>query len=533
MTSSTKAAGDFLRVLERHAFPIALCFIALACLRIADTYRQLSVTTDEPFYLTRGLELLAAQPLEETAHPPLAQWAVALVPFSMGARVDPRQGVRPLFLPRSGKAEPWRIVAGMRAGVLPFFVWAALIVFWAARRYFGAAAAVVSTALFTLLPPVLAHAGLATTDMPLAATVSAAFFLLVRWAEAPRPRRAVLLGIAAALAVLSKFSALLFLPAAAALALIITVAVRRPRRAGLIRAACSRIPGLLLAAGVGALAVWAAYGFTVGTVPAWFGRLRVPAPGLWEAIRAVALHNAAGHAAFLLGQQRMTGWWYYFPVALAVKTPLALLLLAGAGLVPAWRLRRAGGLFPLALFLGVLIPAMTARIDIGVRYILPIYTSLSILGGVGAVALAGSRRIRAGVPVLAPLVLIAWMAVSGARSHPNYLAYFNESAGRRPDRIVVDSDLDWRQDLVLVGRRLRQYRAGAITLDLDPWAFPNADIYESLYGLPPVLPEAATPAPGWHVIGLTPLHLAAHGDAWYERLPPVERVGGTLIFRVP
>ena len=37
--------------------------------------------------------------------------------------------------------------------------------------------------------------------------------------------------------------------------------------------------------------------------------------------------NREGHAAFLLGEFRMTGWWYYFPVALAVKTPIAFLLL--------------------------------------------------------------------------------------------------------------------------------------------------------------------------------------------------------------
>jgi 4-amino-4-deoxy-L-arabinose transferase-like glycosyltransferase len=400
----------------------------------------------------------------------------------------------------------------MRAGVLPFFVLAALVVFWGARRLFGAAVALISTVLFTLIPPVLAHAGLATTDMPLTATLSAAFFALVWWAEAPRPGRAVILGAAIALAVLSKFSTLVYLPATAVLALLFTLAARRPARAEFVRAARARVPGLILALGVAVLIVWAAYGFTVTE--------------LSSEIRKVVDHNAAGRPAFLLGAHRSTGWWYFFPVVLSVKTPIALLLLAAAGLAPAWRMRRAGGLIPLALCLGILLPAMAAHINFGVRHILPIYTGLSILGGLGAVRLAQSARIL-------PLILIVWMAVSGARAHPDYLAYFNEFAGARPDRIIVDSDLDWRQDLVLLARRLRHHQAAAISLDLDPWAFPNADIYQSLYGLPPLLPEAPTPTPGWHAIGLTPMHLTPPADRWYDQLQPVERVGGTLLFRVP
>jgi hypothetical protein len=34
-----------------------------------------------------------------------------------------------------------------------------------------------------------------------------------------------------------------------------------------------------------------------------------------------------GHASYLLGEISHTGWWYYFPVVVAVKTPVGLLLL--------------------------------------------------------------------------------------------------------------------------------------------------------------------------------------------------------------
>ena len=45
-----------------------------------------------------------------------------------------------------------------------------------------------------------------------------------------------------------------------------------------------------------------------------------------------------GHPAWLLGEARRYGWWYYFPVGLAVKTPLALLALLGVGIAVCWRI---------------------------------------------------------------------------------------------------------------------------------------------------------------------------------------------------
>jgi hypothetical protein len=159
-----------------------------------------------------------------------------------------------------------------------------------------------------------------------------------------------------------------------------------------------------------------------------------------------------------------------------------------------------------------------------------------VLGGLGAVQLARWLRGRGIAAFFAPAVLIGWMAVSGALAHPDYLSYFNEFAGDRPDRIVVDSDLDWRQDLVLLGRRLRELRAPAVWLDLDPYGFPNADIYQSLYDLPPIQPEAADAPAGWHAIGLTALRAKAPAGGsplpWYVHRRPVERLGGMLLFRV-
>ena len=119
----------------------------------------------------------------------------------------------------------------MRAGILPFFLLACLVVFFWTRHTFGSPAAALATLLFTLVPPVLAHAGLATTDMGLAACLGAAFFALILWAESPTWKRSVLLGLAGASAVLCKFTALGYLPAAAVFALLAWGLVAQARSA--------------------------------------------------------------------------------------------------------------------------------------------------------------------------------------------------------------------------------------------------------------------------------------------------------------
>ena len=70
-----------------------------------------------------------------------------------------------------------------------------------------------------MLTPVLAHAGLATTDMGLAACLGAAFLTALIWCEEPTWQHALLFGACSALAALAKFTALGFYPAGIVLAL--------------------------------------------------------------------------------------------------------------------------------------------------------------------------------------------------------------------------------------------------------------------------------------------------------------------------
>ena len=200
---------------------MAVALIALASLRIVSTYSEMSPTWDEPGHMACGLQYLAQHVYRyEAQHPPLARVMSALGPYLAGARPmgiknQDQEGVAVMY--RDG--HPERMLTRMRLGILPFFAVAAFVVWLWARRYFGDAAAVLAAGMFTLVPTVLAHAGVATTDMPLTACLTAAFFSLLLWCEEPTWKHSLLLGATTALAAVSKFTALGYLPAAAILRL--------------------------------------------------------------------------------------------------------------------------------------------------------------------------------------------------------------------------------------------------------------------------------------------------------------------------
>jgi hypothetical protein len=161
-----------------------------------------------------------------------------------------------------------------------------------------------------------------------------------------------------------------------------------------------------------------------------------------------AFRHSAGRTTFLLGQLSDHGFWYYFPVTFALKTPLPLIVLLPLALAwrrPAsWRLECFSWL-PVLLYLGL---TATRSINIGHRHLLPIYPFLFVFAGRAAAGLLapGAWTSRRGLLVAG---LGAWYALGTLRVHPHYLAYFNELAGGPSQgyRRLVDSNLDWGQDL--------------------------------------------------------------------------------------
>jgi hypothetical protein len=236
-----------------------------------------------------------------------------------------------------------------------------------------------------------------------------------------------------------------------------------------------------------------------------------------------ARHNLIGNPAFLLGRYADRGWWYYFPVALLVKTPIPMLALAIAGAILAAKRERYGELAAIAL--AILLSAMMSRIDIGVRQILPVFVPLSMLAAYAALtAWSASTRLR-----IAVIFAAVWLAADGIAAHPDYLPWMNALAGPHPERVLADSNFDWGQDLFRLRQECRRrniQRLGAL--------FVTAAASDAL-GLPlldpnPIQPQ--TPTTGWVAVGETPLQMEPAQDptafTWLTANRPFIRVGKTI-----
>jgi hypothetical protein len=252
-----------------------------------------------------------------------------------------------------------------------------------------------------------------------------------------------------------------------------------------------------------------------------------PAPELWEGIRQAEQHQSLGQRAYLLGATYPTGTLLFYPISLGVKTPLGFMLLLAGGLVLAWRRReQAAWMLPVAGMAGIMAVGLYSRINIGMRHVMPIYCFAVLTAAAFSWEWLQSKQRWKGWAVIA---LLAWVAGSGAVNHPDYLAYFNELAGSQPEKILVDSDLDWGQDVARLGKRLKELRAGSVSFnsftytDLDYFSFPKVDASNPYQ-----------PSPGWNAVSLTNWKVFHMGgkmdrDIWPDHYPPKERVGKSIL----
>jgi hypothetical protein len=476
---------------DRLSNVLLLLFAGVFIALTVSSYRQKSATVDEPNHLAAGYAALKLNDYHiNPEHPPLLRMWAALPLLAMRG-IDPNTNSvnwlpeeRGLFshefLYEKNNADRllyaarfMNVLLGVLLGVV-LFRWA-----WA---LYGPGTAVVVLALYATEPNVLAHASLVTTDLGVACFIFIGVYFLWRLSQQLTMRNLALTAAFFAIAQISKFSALTLWPILFAL-LLIRVAGRSPwpcfggaslelrSRTRKTLAAVSIVAAVFL---VSFAAVWAAYGFRYAPSPKGSGLERLlTVPSVIERIPRLArllnwvdghhlLPNACtqgfllGHGltqerpAYLLGKISNEGWWYYFPIAFLIKTPVALLLLffGGVTLVVGRRDALADNdaflLVPVAVYMLI---AMTAvNLNIGVRHILPVYPFVLLIAGKAVAWLWGSHRkiLRGGL-----LALCLFQVEEMAFVYPNHLAFFNQFIGGSQNgyKYLADSNLDWGQDL--------------------------------------------------------------------------------------
>jgi hypothetical protein len=508
----------------------------VAAVRIAATHRVFSEVLDEPAHVAAGMEWLTEGRYDvDASHPPLARVLAALPARLEGiplpAEPDLGQKGNQILYARDHYEHN---LSRARLGNLILLI--VLIVSTAAwaRRVFPEPIPLLSIVFLTSIPALLGHAGVATTDLAVTATLPLSLLALDFYLENPTNRRGAAFGIAIGLGILSKFSFLVFFPIAAVIVIILR---------------CGRARAVSLAVTFGAMfvVVWAGYRFQFGRIgetrggvffieepaprflkPAarWFAQhVPIPAPPLLIGLGIVKTHDRSGHLSYLLGRYSDRGWWYYFPVIFFFKTPIPFLILVLWGM---FTIRDRLALQFVFVPIAILLVAMTSSINIGVRHILPIYPPLAIVAAFAATTIWRRSSDAFARTMLAALV--AWLIISSAIAHPDYLAWFNEAAGDHPEQIAVDSNLDWGQDILRLRRAVHDLHIEKLNVLIatNAWIYAHDIVSE---GLVPYRQST-----GWVAVSETALALdGRHGEyRWLDVYRPVRRVGKTIrLYYIP
>ncbi len=299
------------------------------------------------------------------------------------------------------------VIASLLGLMVAVFTW----------RRAGPLASVLATSLFVFLPDELAQGGIAYNDVALAFCFFIAMWAIDNCIRRPTPRSALLAGAATGLALGVKFSALTLGP----IAIILCAAewMSRRRDAEWMR---KMTAAAMVAFGVGLVVLFVVYG----------GDLTLTQ--FREGVREQLRHSASGHGvpAYLFGHTSDDGggMWYFFPVALVLKTPIAFHVLALTAVYGYVATRKGGGsvltsrlrflVVGIVVYLAVL---MRSNLDIGVRYALAVMPSIVILVAVGLARVWERTRMAARAAII---VLTVASVVSPLVRYPWFLSYITE-----------------------------------------------------------------------------------------------------------
>jgi Dolichyl-phosphate-mannose-protein mannosyltransferase len=552
----------------------AFLFAAFAFQLIFHAVRT-SATFDEPAHTVAGHQYWRCGDFGiNPEHPPLLKLlATASLNFraslnesraDCGTRLVPKaeaDGLGGEFLTGNG-VDSILIPARLSVGLLSLLL--AVLVFTATREMFGKWEAVVALAILAFEPNLIAHGALITTDMALTATAFGAAFALYRYAKSPMWARFLLVGLAFGLMLAAKHSAVIFIAIFLSVFLMDAVFYRQSEISlpKIIVRRVAAFAGFFL---IGLILLWAFYGFRYYALPnASENIVSVDEyiktngrPEMIESTPAKMVTTANKLRIFpesyILGladivatgsrnvtifdKDYPTGQWFYFPVGFAVKSSIALLLLLPFGLIFPFfeKEKRREMLFILAPPLVFFALALTSKLNIGVRHILPVYAFFTVAAAVGAVWM--SRKFRVFQYIL--IALLVFHAVTAVRTAPNYIAFANDFFGGANNsyRVFRDSSSEWGQNYKLINEYLQREKltdcwfAGIGNIEVMRVSQPCRIMPDRLLrGMSSQINEIVPPVVEGTIL-VSVNNLPPKGGAEYQvftQVEPIAQIGGTI-----
>ena len=547
---------------------VAVIAAAIMLLRVAHCMFLFSNTVDEPFHIASAVAMYdAGKETSGVEQPPLTRVVSGLPLYLRGVHLPPNmvsttvvpmrdaylQGKQILF---HSNLSYWQVLRTARLGMLIFPLVALLYLYLLAAWIGNEFIAATSVVFFSLDPAFIGHSAWAGNDVAACTGYLVATYYGLRWVMLGGLGRAAAMGIAVGAAIAAKFSCIFVLPAIVLLMMLRPLSSSKSEWPKTLRAYFRCWPSvgqMAMVAVVAFVTLWGTYFFNVDRMnnqtmfddarsaflhlPMRVRNAVVPMPSFELGMMKLVSHNKS-NSGYLNGRFSDSGWWYYFPEAIALKEPIALLAgLLAAGLllfVPGCRAgwwSIAAILIPPAVFLAA---AMTAHIDIGIRHVLPVFPFLYLF-----ICFQLTRARAKGVALLAVLILTAM--IESAWIAPNYVESFNVIAGgpAQGAKYLIDSNIDWGEDVAQLAEWLHSDQARGRSYSLRLYMFPNKSLARAL-GLDPAALFRTPDKSGLLAIsknvryglgaGLSEDWLAQPKDdySWLSQYPIVKRIGYSI-----
>lgn len=416
---------------------IIFFLLAILAIQVILSSKQKCAYYDEPFQISAGLYHLKYGDYRiEIQNPPLLRMisAMPLLFTDVTIKKEEKQNWTSFEKYAFGKEFLYKnnlnadtILLLARIQILfPAILLGIIIFLWSSEIFNDTKAGIIALTFYCFSPNILAHSGIAGTDLGVAFFIMLSLFLFRKYLESASIKNVIFTGTAVGLAFSSKFTAVLLIPI-----IIFFASIKRPR--------IKNIFNIIIIFIISFIVIIVIYRDSVGL--------------FFEGIKNIfGIVGQKGALTFLKGSYSSDGFITYYITAFLIKSTIPVIILTVISVfafkkIPASNFDKIYILAPILIFFGA---ASYSKTQIGLRYILPIYPLLFIY-------FSGLIKTKLNY-VLFPTFyfLLIWHIFSSIKTYPHYLSYFNEIIGgpKNGYKYLVDSNLDWGQDLKFLKKYL-------------------------------------------------------------------------------